>query len=262
MVVRAAVVMAGLAFWLVLWRMANQPNYTQTQFLGFAFASGRLVRTPGNWLRFRLDSLLNTLVPLNQFFFHSTDENINAVEGPSPGIVRFFVQPWSTVPAGAGFLYFLCLLRMVYLAAVRRPGWMLALLAIPLLVFTAYMGVDRSGMLKEGLHAWFITLMIFSVVMWWQSRHETRWFWRLCALALLTRVLDLLGMMIVPVVATQHAIVEPPFVLSDVMALVLMVGGAIWLCWYTYRVAMGLSDKPAKTPDGDERLPFHRALSR
>ena len=240
---RAAWVMLGLAFWLVLWRLVNQSDYTQTQFLGFASASGNLARTPANWLKFRLDSLLDTLVPLNQFLFHSTDDNVNAVEGPSPAIVRFFVQPWSTVPAGAGLLYFFCLLRMVYLAVVRRPGWTLALLVVPLLVFTAYMGIDRSGMLKEGLHAWFITLMIFSVVMWRQARRETRWFWKLCAVALLTRVVDLLGMMILPVIWTQHAVVEPPFVLSDLVALGLMAGGTIWLCWYSYRLAEDLRSK-------------------
>ena len=238
--VATSLVLTGLAFWLILWRVANHSDYTQTKFLHFARAAGRLAPTPANWLKYRDDSLVNTLVPLNQFLYSASDDNVNAVEGPSPPVVRFFVQPWSTVPAAAGFCFYFCLLGTVGIGLVRRPGWTVALLIIPLLIFAAYMGIDRSGMLKEGLHAWFLTLTTFAAVIWWQNRRRVVWFWRVCAIALLTRAADLLGMMLAPAIWTQHAIVRPEFAFSDSLALTMMIGGTMGLCLYSFRIAWAL----------------------
>lgn len=227
---------AGLGVWILFWRAVNGPNYTQDKFLSFALAAGSWSHTPGHWLKYRWTSLLNTFVPLNQFLFHGNDENVNAIEGPSPGIVRFFVQPWSAVPAAAGFAYFFCLLRWIYLGAVKATSWLIFTLVIPVILFAVYMGVDSSGMLKEGLHAWFFTLMIFSVVIWKKYGAEPQAFWRICNWALLTRALDILLMMLLPVIWTQHAIVRPPFTLTDVLALCVMTGGTVGLCGYTFRL--------------------------
>ncbi len=232
---RSLLLFAGLSVWILFWREVNGPNYTQDKFLSFALAAGRSTHTPGHWLRYRWTSLANTFVPLNQFLFHGDDENVNAIEGASPGIVRFFVQPWSTVPAAAGFAYFFCLLRWVYLGSVKAASWLIFTLLIPVTIFTAYMGIDSSGMLKEGLHAWFLTLMIFSIVIWKKYGARPQAFWRICNWALLTRAIDLLLMMLLPVIWTQHAIVRPPFTMTDVLALCVMAAGAVGLCVYTFR---------------------------
>ncbi len=229
-------VLLGLGVWILFWRVVNGPNYTQGKFLSFALASGPGSHTLGHWLQYRWTSLLNTFVPLNQFLFHGNDENVNAIEGPSPGIVRFFVQPWSTVPAAVGFLYFFCLLRWIYLGFARAAGWLILTLLIPVIFFTAYMGIDSSGMLKEGLHAWFLILMIFSVVIWKKYGTDSQAFWRVCNWALLTRALDVSLMMLLPVIWTQRAIVRPPFTLTDVVALCMMIGGTIWLCGWTFEL--------------------------
>jgi hypothetical protein len=229
-------VFAGLGVWILLWREVNGPNYTQGAFLSFAAAAGRLTRTPANWLHYRLDSLLNTFVPLNLFFFHASDDNVNSIEGPSPAIIRFFVQPWSAVPFAAGLAYFFCLLPMSYLGFVKARSWLMFTLVIPLIFFAAYMGVDSSGLLKDGLHAWFLTLMIFSVIIWKKYGTEFQTFWRICNWALLSRALDVLLMMLLPVIWTQHSIVRPPFALTDTVALCAMIGGTVCLCGWTFRL--------------------------
>lgn len=239
---RSLLVLVGLAIWPLFWRVANGSNFTQSKFLHYAAAAGRTAVTPANWLKYRLDSLLTTFVPLDQFFLHAADDNVNAIENPSPGIVRFFVQPWSTVPFAAGFAYFFCLLRFIYLGFARARSWLISALVIPVLIFTAYMGIDSSGMLKEGLHAWFLTLLIFSVAIWNKYGTQSQTFWRICSWALLTRAVDLLLMMILPVIWTQHAIVRPPFVLTDILALGTMIGGTLWLCIYMFSISEKLRE--------------------
>ncbi len=237
---RSLLVLVGLMVWPVFWRVANGTNYTQSKFLHYAAAAGSTAATPANWIKYRVDSLLTTFVPLDQFFVHVADDNVNAIENSSPAIVRFFVQPWSALPFAVGFAYFFCMLRFIYLGFNRARSWLILMLVIPILVFTAYMGIDSSGMLKEGLHAWFLTLLIFSVVIWKKYGAEAQTFWRICTWALLTRTADLLLMMILPVIWTQHAIVRPPFVLTDILALGTMIGGTLWLCIYMFRYAEGL----------------------
>ncbi len=232
---RSLLVLAGLAVWLILWRTVNGANYTQSKFLHYAAAAGSSPVTPVTWLKYRLDSLFTTFVPLDQFFLHAADDNVNAVEGPSPAIIRFFVQPWSTAPFAAGFAFFTCMLNFIYLGLFKARSWLILILVTPILIFTAYMGIDSSGMLKEGLHAWFLTLLIFTVVIWKKYGTQSQTFWRICNWALLTRAVDLLLMMILPVVWTQHAMVRPPFALTDVLALGTMVGGTLWLCIYMFR---------------------------
>lgn len=139
--------------------------------------SGNLTRTPAHWVSYRAVSLLSTFVPLYQFFFDSADADLNSVEGPSPPIVRFFLQPWAAVRFGIGFAFFWCLLPLLYLGFKRARAWFIWTLLVPLLIFTACMGADNSGLLKNGLHAWFLTLVIFSLVIWkkYASGHQMFW---------------------------------------------------------------------------------------
>ncbi len=240
--------LVGLFFWLACWRIVNGSNYSQGKFLDFAFAAGNLTRTPAHWFSYRLTSLLNTLVPLNQFLFHAHDENVNAIERPSPAIVRFFVQPWSAVPFAVGGAWFFCLLRLLYLGFLKARSWLLLVLLIPLLIFTAYMGIDSSGMLKEGLHAWFLTLLIFSVIVWKKFDAQSQSFWKVCNYALLSRVVDLLLMMLLPAVSTQHSLVRASFTPTDVAALCTMIVGVVWLCVYMFNYSEGLRLAEAAIP--------------
>ena len=241
----ALLVSAGLAMCLLFWRVVNGSHYTQGQFAHFMVASGDLAQTIPNWLDYRFTSLLNTFVPLDQFLFHASDPNVNSVEGPSPAIVRFFVQPWSTVPFAVGFLYYFCLWPIVGIGFLRARNWVVWTLLIPVLIFAAYMGIDESGMLKEGLHAWVLTLLLFSVVMLKKYGAGFQTFWRVCNWALLSRAFDLLAMMVLPAIWTQHSIIRPPFVLTDVLALVTMVAGTLWLCLAMYRLGEKLRRQAA-----------------
>lgn len=235
----------GLGIWMVFWRVVNGSQYSQGVFLSFAAASGKLPATPVNWLTYRVESLLNTFVPLNQFLFHSTDTSVNSIEGPSPPVVRFFVQPWSAVPFATGLGFFFCLLPLVYVGFKKARSWAIFVLAVPLIIFTGYMGVDSSGLLKDGLHAWFLSLLIFSIVVWKKYGTGSQVFWRICNWALVSRAADLLLMMLLPVIWTQHSIVRPPFVLTDILALCAMIAGTAWLCVWTFRLgeALRVSDR-------------------
>jgi hypothetical protein len=61
-------------------------------------------------------------------------------------------------------------------------------------------------------------------------------FWRICNWALLSRLADILLMMLLPVFETQHSLVRPPFELSDIFALCVMIAGTTFLCVWTFRL--------------------------
>ncbi|HZQ52240.1 MAG TPA: hypothetical protein VFB14_08590 [Bryobacteraceae bacterium] len=225
---------AGGAVCPIFWRVFNQGHYTQGRFLFFLIYSGEhWPPTVSQWLHYRLDSVLNTLVPLNVVLFHASHPNLNAFEGASPAVVHFFLQPWCSVPFAAGIVFFFCLLRLMYVGVRKAPWWVLLVFAIPFLLFTAFTGIDNSGLLKEGLHAWFLGLMTFSVVMW--SRFEgSQTFWKICNWALAARGIEVLLMMLLPAMWTRHAVVERPFVGTDVLALFVMLGATAWLYGYAF----------------------------
>jgi hypothetical protein len=63
---------------------------------------------------------------------------------------------------------------------------------------------------------------------------------RICNYALASRAADILLMMVLPAIRTQHSIVRPPFVLSDICALCMMTGATVLLCVWMFRVGTDL----------------------
>ena len=161
---QAAFMLLGLASWIAVWRLVNRHHFEQAGFLNYFGEADRLVPTTGNWIRSRLDSLLNTLVPLNLFLFHRADSAVNSVEGLSPPVVSFFFQPWTGLPFGIGIIYFVCLLRLAFVALKNAFRVTILLYVLPFLFFTIYWGAASTGMLREGLHAWFLAVTIGSIL--------------------------------------------------------------------------------------------------
>src|SRR5206468_3681196 len=91
-----------------------------------------------------------------------------------------------------------------------------------------------------GLHAWFLSLMIFAVVIWRKYLAHSWRFWQVCKWALLFRGLEILLMLLLPSILTQRMLRQIPFTLTDILALFVMFAGTAWLCSYTFRFAENL----------------------
>jgi hypothetical protein len=235
-------VLAGVAVCVLLWKRVNGKHFAQLGFSSYVFHAGPYPPTPLNWLRSRFESLCNTLIPLSLFIFDRSDPFVNSVEGPSPRVVQFFFQYWDTLPFGVGIAFFCFgLIRLICVAFWKARAWLLLVFVVPFALFTVYWGATISGMLRENLHAWFLGFMIFVVVIWKKYlRHNNR-FWRICKWALLFRGLEILLMLLLPSISSQHMLLRSEFAPTDILALLTMVGGTTWLAMYTFRFAQRLS---------------------
>jgi hypothetical protein len=172
------------------------------------------------------------------FFFDPRSTETRSAYGPSPPLIRWFFQYWNTLPFGAGIAFFLFgLLRLLYVGYVKVRAWLAALIVIPAVFFFLYWGISSGGILREGLHAWFLGLMIFAVVIWQRFLRRFDLFFRFCNWALLFRGAETLCVLLVPTIASQRVLVQPPFVLSDAVALIAMIAGVACLYAYLFRYA-------------------------
>jgi hypothetical protein len=180
----ALLLLAGVAANLLAWRIVNWSHYTQSNFLESVSQAGRtkflndqLVKALGGhpapvtlsaWLSDRLVSVGNTLVPLRLFFFSAHDPAINAINpacfpfcaGSSPAVVHFFFQYWTTVPYGFAIAFLPLLLQSMWRATRRWPWPVTAAVIVPFLVFAVYWGGDSTGLLREGLQTWVLTVLV------------------------------------------------------------------------------------------------------
>lgn len=234
---RTAAMFFGLGIWIIAWRMINRKHFDQGGFVLFFLQADRQVATLGNWLLDRLNSLLNSLVPLNLFLFHREEYFVNAVEAPSPPIVEFFFQPWTGVPFGGGIVFFFCLIRIAFLALKKARAWFILLIVIPFLFFTAYWGAASSGVLREGMHAWFLSLMVGAVIILYKFAPNNIRLFKALNISILFRGAEILLMLLLPTISTQHKLVQQQFLVSDVLSLLGMVCGTVWLTWFSFNYA-------------------------
>jgi hypothetical protein len=230
--------LAGVAVCVLLWKRVNGRHFAQTGFSRFLFQAWVYPHTPLNWLRSRFESLTNTLVPLNVFIFDRSDPYVNSLQGPSPLVIQFFLQYWDTVPFGTGIAFFCCgLLRLLYVAFRKARAWLLLVFVAPFALFTVYWGASISGMLRENLHAWFLGLMIFAVIMWKKHLLHSQQFWQICKWALLFRGVEILSMMLLPSLWTQGLLLQKQFAMTDIVSLSVMIVGTVGLSMYTFSFA-------------------------
>jgi hypothetical protein len=238
---RTLSILAGTAICVLLWKRVNGKHFAQTGFGFFLFQAWIYPPTPVNWLWSRVQSLCNTVVPLSLFIFDRSDPFMNSLEGASPPVVQFFFQYWNTLPFGTGIAFFCFgLIRLIYVAFWKARAWLLLVFVMPFALFTIYWGASISGMLRENLHAWFLGLMIFAVIVWKKHMGHSKRFWQICNWALLLRGVEIVLMLLLPAISTQHMILQRQFALTDIVALMIMLGGTAWVCFYTFRFAEDL----------------------
>jgi hypothetical protein len=248
----AIALLAGVAVCLVVWRVANGSHYTQTGFLHDLTRAGRtrtlaasFVRAFGGhpapvtvsaWLSDRLVSVANTLVPLRLFFLSANDPSINAVNpacspfctGHSPAIVHFFFQYWTAVPFAFGIVFLPLLLLGLWRSARRWPWLVTATVIVPFLLFAVYWGDADTGLLREGLHAWVLTLLVLLALE--QGSERFPWLRNGPAVALLAlRSVEVLLVAMLPTVLTTHRLIDSRFALTDVVAVIAMIVLCGWL---------------------------------
>jgi hypothetical protein len=253
----ALLVLAGTAVWLIAWRIFNGSHYVQDEFLDYLTRAGRTrwlsgqlaeaigghppAVTAGDWLSDRFVSVGNTLVPLRIFLFSRHDASVNAISttcvpfcaGHSPGVVTFFLQYWTALPFGIGIAFFPLLLHSLWRAAKAWPWPVIETVVIPFVVFAIYWGDASTGLLREGLQVWVLTLLV--VVALQQRRDGFAWLRSTPIRAILAaRAVEVALLAVVPTIATRHRLLDEHFALTDALALVLVcagtgaLGAAVW----------------------------------
>jgi hypothetical protein len=226
---------AGLLVFLVIWRLLNGSHYTQNGFLEYFREAGPIAHAgPSAWLEFRAKSIGDTLVPLLLPLAHASSPSINVVGGTSPGIVHFFFQYWNTLPFGVAIVFFPLLLVSLWRALRRWPWAVTATVIVPFVLFAIYWGAFDSGMLREGLQTWVLTL--FAVVACEQAASRFGWLRSTPIRVLLVlRVLEVLLVAVLPTIATRSTLISPAFEITDTVAVLTMAGFAALLASLVWR---------------------------
>ena len=232
---------AGALVWMSAWRRINRRHFTQGGFTGYLFQADRQTLTIAHWLQSRYDSLANTLIPFNVVLFHRDNWALNSVAGHSPLLVQFFLQYAVALPFGGGIFFFPCLLWLAYLAWKKQRAWLLLVFVLPLLLFALYFGASRTGLLREGLHAWFLGLVIFLVVIWRQFAVDSRRFWAVAKWCLMLRGGEVVAMLLLPSIWSTGKLAEQQFVLTDALAIAAMIFATAFLYYSIFVTAGQLS---------------------
>jgi hypothetical protein len=259
---------AGVAAWMLAWRLANGAHYKQSDFFHYVTEAGRhrefadqLLRALGGhpasitlaqWLSDRLVSIANTLVPMRLFFLSAHDPSLNVVTqcyplcaGHSPAVEHFFFQYWNTLPFGVGIAFFPLLVAGVW-RALRRWKWpVFVAVILPFAVFAVYWGDASTGLLREGLHVTVLTLLVVVAVE--QASRRFPWLRSTPIRALLSlRSVEVLFVAVIPAVATTHHLYSPGFRVTDIVALLAMTGLCIALSVVIWREGAPLPSPPAR----------------
>ncbi len=105
-----------------------------------------------SWWHSRGMNFSNTFVPFWLHFFHEDHPALNAVDGPSPPLVKFAFSWWNTLPLGIGLLVWVVAFVAVARVARRSPATVLLLLIGPALLMCAYWGAHATGLMRECGH--------------------------------------------------------------------------------------------------------------
>ncbi len=234
-------VLLGAAAGVLAWRIVNLHHYTQGNFLKYltkpgrnqAFTNQLLARlgghphaaTVGDWIRDRLVSLANTLVPLRLPLLSAHDPSINAANGhctpfcghTSPASIHVLFQYWTSVPFGLAIVFLPMLLAGLWRAGRRWPWAVTAVIVAPFVVFAIYWGDASTGLLREGLQAWVLALVV--VLAAEQCAEGFAWGRsRIARGVLALRAGEMLLLAVLPVVLTRHRLISSSYRLSDTVA--------------------------------------------
>lgn len=224
----------GMAVFLVAWRLLNGDHYNQSGFVEYFEQAGGDFDPPlWPWIEFRLGSIANTLVPLLLPLTQADNPSINVVGDTSPGVIHFFFQYWNAVPFGVAIVFLPLLVVGLWRAARLWPWAVAATVVLPFLVFAVYWGSSLTGMLREGMQTWVLTL--FVVLGCWQARSGYTWLRSQPIRTVLTlRAVEVLVMAAAPTLATVGGVLGGDFALTDAVGLVAMaafgacLGALVW----------------------------------
>jgi hypothetical protein len=241
----------ALGLIILMWWTINAGHNQQTDFFKyFIKADGDHVSSFSEWIRGRADSIANTIIPFNLFFFHSHHPSANSIFGKSPDTIVFFLQYWTSIPFGMGLLCFPLLLVQFYRGVKKFPIEFIVTVFVPFLIFSIYWGGAITGMMREGLHVWVFCLLLF--ITWsyvsgskgeisianWQS-------------ALISfRAAEIVFMLLLPSLISKKVIFQEQYFLSDLVQLGIIIIGVIWLgkrCYVIMRTPILIQKNPVYT---------------
>lgn len=243
-----AVVAAVMGGWLAL----NHSGPSQLSFITYVTGANAVPATSlGIWVQARGQSLADTFIPMYLFVFHRYDPNANPVLIPigSPLSV-FFIQYWTSFPFASGILFFPLLLWGLWRALRRAPLTVATVVLFPLLTFTIYWGSYDTGMMREGLQPWMLTVL--AAYAW--ARGAVGWRLPIERWLLLSRLPETVLMMILAGVLTHHRIISGAFPDTDRAALLAMALGFGGLGVMIWR-ATGKRALQGPTEAADRRTP-------
>ncbi len=243
--------LAGLgAVWLG-WRLVNGAAYTQDRFMSYLLSANSVEGVgPITWIGERLRSLGNTLIPLRIPLFEQDNPSVNVNAGRSDGVIHFFFEYWNGVPFGVGIVFFPFLVMSMVRLARRYPWIVVSLVVVPFVVFAVYWGSFVSGLMREGLHAWIVGVLILSALEIAPLLAGGGPGAMVLRCVLVLRPVEALVMMVGPTLwshggpANQDLVVPHPHV--DLAGIVLVALGLGLLVWITIRATRPTHLDPAR----------------
>lgn len=194
----------GVAAAFAGWRLVNGPHFAQADFVAYLLQSDKhAAQGPADWLAGRALGLANTLLPLASFLYLLRKKLFQTP------LDAFVFQYWLSAPFALGAIALPVFARRL-LQADREV--LFIVLIVPLLVFAGYWGGAATGLMREGLHAWALCLLLICAVAPARARWET--------VLLDLRTLEILALLILP---AGLRLATADFAATDSAALVAMV---------------------------------------
>jgi small-conductance mechanosensitive channel len=126
------------------------------------------------------------------------------------------------VPFGLGIVFFPLLLISLWRALRTWPWGVTVGIIVPFLVFSVCWGGASTGMLREGLHAWVLTLLV--VVALEQQSERFAWWRKPWLRGLLSlRAVEVLLVAMLPTFVTTGRLYQDQFRWTDFVAVAAMV---------------------------------------
>ncbi len=244
----ALLLVAGLALCVVGWRLVNGSHFMQEGFLDYVYQAYPEFEPPlGAWAEFRATSLGNTYVPLLLPLAHGHDISINAIGTISPGVIHFFFQYWTGVPFGFAIVFFPLLLISLWRAGRLWPWPIFAVVVVPAVGFAVYWGASLSGMLREGMQSWALTLL--AVVALQQAGAGFPWLRSVPVRVILSlRGVEVLALAVGATLGTRHFhLLSDSFPLVDAVAVATILACALGIVAVVWSETRRVGEQPARS---------------
>lgn len=225
---------AVVVAFMIGWRLVNMSEPSQLGFGGYVVGANAVpAHSFSQWLVSRAQSVACTFIPLFVFFVHRNDAFVNPVLPPfgSPLIV-FFVQYWTSFPFASGILFSPLLVWGLIKAYRYNKVVVASIVIIPVVLFVIYWGSYDTGLMREGLQPWMVSVLI--VYAWFRAK--SAWRPRVERWLLLSRIPEILVMMIATAVLGHRRILSAAFPRTDAVALAAMMLGLAGLAVMVWRL--------------------------